>query len=166
MIAASIALLLTIATAAAVWHDNTALAKNQAKSPAVNAKEIMAKFSPPKSKTESATSEPVRRSRLKEMNIVGEAAQALNVMPITIIDEMKKGKTLEQVAKAKGLTKKQFLQKLTNVENKMIDTAVKDKTITKEHAEAIKAGQKERLEHGLMQTAVDVNDHQAMDMGN
>ena len=157
------ALLLMLGTVAAVWHNETAVAKNQATAPAVNAKANMAKYSV-KSKNKAITT--IRRSRLSQMNIVSEAAQVLNVLPITIMDEMKKGKTLVQIAKEKGITKAQFLQKLTAVENKTVDTATKAGTISQEHSTALKAGQKDRLSKSLDMKAVNVNDHMAMDMGN
>lgn len=155
------ALLLILGSVVAVWHNSTAFAKNQAAT--ANAKAGMAKYSV-KSKSKSGT--PIRKSRLSQMNIVAEAAQVLNVLPITIMDEMNKGKSLVQVAEAKGLTKDQFLQKLTDVENKTIDAANKSGTITQKHATALKAGQKDRLNKSLDTKAVNVNNHQAMDMGN
>lgn len=157
------ALLLILGTIAAVWHNNTALAKNQAPTPAVNAKANMAKYSV---KSNNKPGTPIRRSRLSQMNVVSEAAQVLNVLPITIMDEMKKGKTLLQVAQDKGFNKAQFLQKLTDVENKTVDTATTAGTITQKHSAALKAGQKDRLTKSLDMKAVNVNDHQAMDMGN
>ena len=58
------------------------------------------------------------------------------------MDEMKKGKTLEQIALDKGLTKDQFLQKLTDYENQTVAAASKKGTITKKHETALKEGQK------------------------
>jgi predicted transposase len=52
-------------------------------------KDLRSKYSAP---TKKGTAEPIRKSRLKQQNIVGEAANVLNVLPITIIDEMKKVK--------------------------------------------------------------------------
>jgi hypothetical protein len=167
MVAAFVAFLLILGSAAAAWHNNTAFAKSKVQTPEVNQKAIMAKYSPPNSKNKTATSGThIRKSRLAQMNVVGEAAQALNVLPINIIDEMKKGKTLVQIAKDKGLTKAQFMQKLTDVENKTVDAAVKSGTITQKHADAIKQGQKDRLTKSLDLKSVNVKDHQAMDMGN
>jgi hypothetical protein len=156
------ALLLLLVVAATVWHNNNAYAKNQAntiKSPA----ELMAKYS---HKTKQNSTETIRRSRLPQMNIISEAANVLNLLPINIMDEMKKGKTLEQVAQEKGLSKDQFLTKLTDFENQTVAVASKAGTITKDHEKALKEGQKDRLTKSLSVKAVNVNDHKAMDMGN
>jgi hypothetical protein len=156
-------MILILGLGAIVWQNQNALAKDQAASVTVNAKANMAKYSP---KSNNKSEKPIRRSRLSQMNVVSEAAQVLNVLPITIMDEMTKGKTLLQVAQDKGLTKAQFLQKLSDVENKTVDTATKAGTITQKHSDALKAGQKDRLTKSLDLKAVNVNDHQAMDMGN
>jgi hypothetical protein len=147
--------------AAAVWQSQSAYAKNQIA--AADAKKLMAKYSDP---SNSSANEPVRQSRLKQMNIVGEAANVLNVLPITIIDEMKKGKTLVQIAQDKGLTEKEFTQKLADFDTKTVNTAVKDGTITKEHADAINAGRADRLKKGIHEKAMKAQDGMAMDMGN
>lgn len=167
MLSAFIALILITGTGVAAWHNTPAYAKSKAKAPSVDAKEIMDQYSPPKSKDKAGTAgNTIRRSRLAQMNIISEAAKVLNELPINIMDEMKKGKTLVQIAKEKGMTKAQFLQKLKDVDSQIVDNAVKDGTITKEHGNAIKDGQKDRLTKSLTQKAVDVNQHQSMDMGN
>ncbi|MEH7093353.1 hypothetical protein [Neobacillus vireti] len=167
MLSAFIALLLVTGTGVAVWHNNTAYAKSKSKATSVDAKTIMAQYSPPKSKNMAGTTGvTIRRSRLTQMNVISEAAKVLNVLPINIINEMNKGKTLVQIAKDKGMTQAQFLQQLKDVDSQIVDNAVKDGTITKEHGSAIKDGQKDRLTKSLTLKAVDVNEHQSMDMGN
>ncbi|MDR4948297.1 hypothetical protein [Neobacillus cucumis] len=167
MLSVFIALLLVLATGIVIWHNQTAFAKSKAKAPSVDAKAIMAHYSPPTSKNKAETTKTtIRRSRLTQMNVLTEAAKVLNVLPINIIDEMKKGKTLVQIAKGKGLTKAQFLQKLSDVDSQIVDKAIKDGSISKEHGNVIKAGQKDRLTKSLTQKAVDVSEHQSMDMGN
>lgn len=163
------ALLFMAGTAAIVWHNETAFAKgkNTKGANSINAQAVMGKYAPPKSKNNQGKADAVpRRSRLSQMNIISEAAQVLNILPVNIIDEMKNGKTLVQIAKEKGLTKADFLKQLKAYENKTVDAAVTAGTITKEHAKAIKAGQNDRLTKSLTIKSVNVNDHQAMDMGN
>ncbi|MEH7075446.1 hypothetical protein [Neobacillus drentensis] len=162
-----VALLLILGASAAVWHNSPALAKSNAKAPSINAKEAMSKFAPPRKNDKAKTSEPtVRKSRLPQLNVVSEAAVVLNVLPINIIEEMNKGKTLVQIAKEKGITKAEFLQKLKDNENQLLDEEVKAGTISEDHADAIKEGQKDRLTKSLSLKSVNVNDHQSMDMGN
>lgn len=160
-----VALLLLFGSATAVWQMNKAYAKSRSHPAQVNAKAIMAKYSPQKPKNKT-TGTSIRKSRLAQMNVVNEAAQVFNVLPITIVEEMKKGKTLTQIAKEKGLAKNQFLKKLAEVENKTVNDAVKAGTITEDHATALKEGQKDRLAKSLTLKSVNVKDHMAMDMGN
>ncbi|MCQ6280285.1 hypothetical protein [Bacillus sp. EB600] len=161
LLVSALAVILTFGTAAAVLQSQSVHAKNEPA--AFDAKKAMAKYSAP---TKKGTVEPIRKSRLKQQNIVGEAANILNVLPIAIIDEMKKGKTLVQIAKEKGLSEQQFAQKLADFDSKMVNAAVKEGTITQEHADAINAGRADRLKSGIQEKAMDVNDHMAMDMGN
>jgi hypothetical protein len=148
-----------IACLAAAILQTQAFAKNQA----VDAKKVMATYSAPGS---SNTGEPTRKSRVKQQNIVSEAANVLNVLPMDIINEMKKGKTLVQIAKDKGLSEPEFTQKLKDFDAKTVNAAVKEGTITKEHATAINEGRADRIQKGLKEKAMNVNDHMAMDMGN
>jgi hypothetical protein len=150
---------LTIGASAAISL-HSAEAKSQPKQP--TPAERMAKYSAPKS---NKSAKPiVRTSRLDQQNIVAEAANVLNVLPIDIIKEMEKGKTLVQVAKDKGLTEAEFNKKLTDFDSKVVDKAVKDGTITKEHGDAIKAGRTDRIKNGMKEKAMKA--HTAMDMGN
>ena len=145
------------------YHINNAYAKNQTvkKTPA----EMMAKYSY-KGKGKQNMNENIRVSRLSQMNVVSEAANVLNVLPIKIMEDMKKGKTLEQIAKDKGLSKDQFLKKMAAFEDQTVAAAVKTGRITEKHQKALKDGQNDRLKKSLTQKAQDVNDHAAMDMGN
>lgn len=150
---------LTIGAGAAISL-NSAEAKSQPKQP--TPAERMAKYSAPKSK--NSAKPIVRSSRLDQQNIVAEAANVLNVLPIDIINEMKKGKTLTQVAKDKGLTEAEFNKKLIDFDTKVVDKAVKDGRITKEHGDAIKEGRTDRIKSGMKEKAMKA--HTAMDMGN
>ena len=157
-----IAGMLILGCAAAIVYNHPAFAKTQQTNVKMHAKH-MAKYSPTK-KQDSVLN--VRTSRLKQMNIIGEAATVLNVLPITIIDEMNKGKTLAQIAKAKGLTEKQFLQKLSSLETKTVNQAVSTGTISSKQKVAINAGKSDRLKKALKIKGVNVHDHAPMDMGN
>jgi hypothetical protein len=149
---------LTIGASAAISL-NSAEAKSQPKQP--TPAERMAKYSAPKQKTSAKTI--VRASRLDQQNIVSEAANVLNCLPIDIIKEMQTGKTLVQVAKDKGLTEAEFNKKLTDFDTKIVDKAVKDGTITKEHGDAIKAGRSDRIKNGMKEKAMKAKT--MMDMG-
>ena len=151
---------LAIGGTAAVSYNTSVEAKTQSKQP--TPAERMAKYSPPKSKNTAITN--VRSSRLDQQSIVAEAANVLNVLPIDIINEMKKGKTLAQVAKDKGLTETEFNKKLTDFDTKIVEKAVKDGKITKEHGDAIQAGRADRIKNGMKEKAMKA--HTAMDMGN
>lgn len=159
--------LFILGSTSAMWQINKVYAKSKVSTQTVDAKTVMSKYTPLKSTNKVCSpGTSIRKSRLSEMNIVSEAAQVLNVLPINIIQEMKKGKTLVQLAKEKGLTKNQFMKKLGDVEDKKVKTAAKNGVITDDHAEALKEGQKERLDKSVMMKSVNVNDHMAMDMGN
>lgn len=167
LISAALGLLLLGGAGAALWKDDDPAQAKKQVTPQ-DAKKVMARFSPPpKKNVENKQPEPVvRKSRLREMNIVGEAATVLGVLPIDIIDSMKSGKTVVQIAQDKGLSEKEFTQKITDLEVKMVNEAVKAGTITKEHGDAINQGRADRLKKSLKEKAVNVNDHQAMDMTN
>lgn len=139
-----------------------ALAKSQANTKKTHA-QMMARYS---YKGKQNAKSNIRQSSLTQMNIVSEAANVLNTLPVNIMDEMKKGKTLEQIANEKGLTKDQFLQKMADFENKAVAAAAKAGTISKDHEDALKVGQKDRLTKSLSLKAANVKDHAPMDMGN
>jgi len=156
-----IAVILILGTAVMVWKNHSALAKKQDANVKISAAERMAKYSV---KTKQNTDSSLRKSRLSQINVVSEAATILNVLPINIMEEMTKGKKLEEIALDKGMSKAKFLKKLTDLDTKNIDDAVRTGTISTKHGTALKEGQKDRLHHSLMLEAVDVNDHKAMDM--
>ncbi|MGG3466975.1 hypothetical protein ABES02_05455 [Neobacillus pocheonensis] len=156
-----IAVVLILGSALIVWQNHSVFAKKQETNSKLSAEARMAKYTV---KPKQNADPNVRRSRLNQINVVNEAAAVLNVLPITIMEDMTKGKTLEQIAKEKGYMKAKFLKKLTDVDTKNIDAAATSGTISKEQAAVLKEGQKDRLNHNLMLEAVDVNDHKAMDM--
>lgn len=155
------AVILILGSTVVVWQNHSVLAKKQEANVKISAEARMAKYSV-KTKQKAVTN--VRKSRLSDINVVSEAATVLNVLPITIMDEMTKGKTLEQIAKEKGLSKSKFLLKLTELDTKNINAAASSGIISQEQANALKEGQKDRLHHNLMLKAVNVNDHKAKDM--
>jgi hypothetical protein len=154
-----LASVIAIGATAAVSYNTSVEAKSQPKQP--TPAERMAKYSAPKQKTSAKTI--VRASRLDQQNIVAEAANVLNCLPIDIIKEMQTGKTLVQVAKDKGLSEADFNKKLTDFDTKIVDKAVKDGTITKEHGDAIKAGRSDRIKNGMKEKAMKAKT--MMDMG-
>jgi hypothetical protein len=162
LIGSALVAILTVGSAATIFINESVYAKNKPAAPAVDAKKIMVKYSPPNNKSSANT--VVRDSRLKQQNIVAEAANVLNVLPIDIIKEMEKGKTLVQVAKDKGLAEAEFNKKLNDYDSKIVDKAVKAGTITKEHGDAIKVGRSDRIKNGMQEKAMKA--HTAMDMGN
>lgn len=151
--------IIILGTVLAINYYTPASAKGQP-----TAAERMARYSPPKN--QQPAKQTVRISRLKQMNIVGEAATVLNVLPINLIDEMKKGKTIVQIAQEKGLTEKQFTQKITDLENQTINAAVKEGSISKKQADAINSGRTSRLKNAMKEKAMKANGQTPMDMGN
>jgi hypothetical protein len=94
-----------------------------------------------------------RQGRFRGLNVTSEAAAILKVKPIDIIDSMTKGKKLVDIAIDHGLTKEQFLQKLTEVETKTINQAAKAGTIPQQQADALLQGMQDRLTSALQMTA-------------
>jgi hypothetical protein len=147
---AAVLLGVILVAAYAFWssnHNKPALAQSKQPTPA----QRMAKYSPPKKKT--TVPKHVRVSQVTQMNIVSEAANVLNVLPIDIITEMGKGKTLVQIAMEKGLTEADFNKKLTDFDTKIVNAAVKDGSISKQHADAINAGRADRIKNGMKESA-------------
>lgn len=154
--------LFIVVLAFAILQNHPAFAKNQ--QTYVKTKVTgMARYSDPK---KNPSTPSVRKSRLKQMNIVGEAATVLNILPIKIINEMNKGKTLAQIAQEKGLTEKEFTQKLSALESTTVNHAVSTGTIPLAQKEAINKGKSDRIKKALKTKGVNVHDHAPMDMGN
>jgi hypothetical protein len=146
----ALALILTSGVIVALHSDN-AIASNQ--SAAVNASAS--------SKHHPATNVRgnKRQGRFNGINVVSETASVLKVKPIWIMEEMKKGKTLSQISKEKGLTEQAFLQKLIALETKIINAASKSGQIPEKQALVLLSGMSERLTKALQLTSVNVNDH-------
>lgn len=86
-------------------------------------------------------------------NLAGETATLLGVEESVVKDELKQGKTLAQIAQEKaGLSKEDYLAKLTDAVTKSIDKAVADGKITQEQADKQKAGLAERLKLAVENT--------------
>jgi hypothetical protein len=94
-------------------------------------------------KTNSSTNDHGKRGH--ENTLIKETATILGVDPITITDQLKQGKTLVQVAQAKGITEDVLLQKLTDAENQSISAAVTSGKITQAKADQYKSGLAVRL---------------------
>jgi hypothetical protein len=94
-----------------------------------------------------------RQGRFRGLNVSSEAAAILKVKPIDIIDSMVQGKKLVDIAIDHGLTKEQFLQKLTEIETKIINDAAKAGTIPQQQADALMQGMQDRLTSALEMTA-------------
>jgi hypothetical protein len=86
-----------------------------------------------------------------EQNLIKETATILSVDPTTITDQLKQGKTLVQIAQAKGTTEDVLLQKLTDAENQSIAAQLASGKITQAQADKMKsklaAQLKKEVEH-------------------
>ncbi|MDF2960812.1 MAG: hypothetical protein K0S39_2547 [Paenibacillus sp.] len=85
-------------------------------------------------------------------NAVKETAALLGVEPSVITDGLKAGKTLSQIAQEKGLSEADYLQKLTDAENKAIAEAVAAGKLTQEQAHKMISGLAERLQKEITNT--------------
>jgi hypothetical protein len=86
-----------------------------------------------------------------EQNLIKETATILSVDPTTITDQLKQGKTLVQIAQAKGITEDVLLQKLTDAENQSIATSLASGKITQAQADKMKSGLAARLKKEVEQ---------------
>ncbi|WP_282939440.1 hypothetical protein [Paenibacillus sp. RC67] len=79
-------------------------------------------------------------------NVIKETATLLSVEQSVVMDELKQGKTLAQIAQDKGgLTQDDFLQKLIAAETSTIDAAVTSGKLTQEQADKQKTNLTDRL---------------------
>ncbi|TBL81362.1 hypothetical protein [Paenibacillus thalictri] len=74
-----------------------------------------------------------------------EAATILGSDEKTIMEAIKSGKTLAQIAQDKGITEDDFLQKLVAAETASLDKAVTDGKLKQEQADKMKTGLSDRL---------------------
>jgi predicted transcriptional regulator len=93
----------------------------------------------------------VHGKRGLELNLTKETATILSVDPTTITDQLKQGKTLVQIAQAKGITEDVLLQKLTDAENQSIAAALASGKITQAQADKMKSGLAARLKKEVEQ---------------
>ncbi len=77
---------------------------------------------------------------------MGEAAQILNMDPKMMWQELKSGKSLADLAKEKGMTEKQFKEKLLAAQKKRLDAAVKQGNLTKEKEQEIISRTKQHID--------------------
>lgn len=83
---------------------------------------------------------------------VKHSADILGIEQSALMEEMKEGKTLLQIAEEKGLTQEQFLEQLTSAVEQSIDTALSEGKITQEQADKQKEGLKDRLSEEIQNT--------------
>ncbi|MBE1445695.1 hypothetical protein [Paenibacillus sp. OAS669] len=86
-------------------------------------------------------------------SVLKEAATVLGVEQSVIMDELKQGKTLAQIAQDKaGLSQDDFLQKLVAAETTAIDAAVTSGKLTQEQADKQKTNLTDRLTKEITNT--------------
>lgn len=86
-------------------------------------------------------------------NKAEELAAVLGIDTAILMEELKHGKTIAQVAQEKaGLTKEVLLQKLTDAATKKLDASVADGKLKAEEATKLKAGLADRLNHQIDST--------------
>lgn len=89
---------------------------------------------------------PGGKGEVHGSNVFQQAATILGVEQSVILEELKQGKTLAQIAQDKaGLSQEQFLEKLTAAETAAIDEAVASGKLTQEQADQKKEGIADRL---------------------
>ncbi|MFD0675451.1 MULTISPECIES: hypothetical protein [unclassified Paenibacillus] len=85
-------------------------------------------------------------------NILKETATLLGVEQSVVNDALKAGKTLSQFAQEKGVSEADYLQKLTDAQNKAIADAVTAGKLTQEQADKVKTGMADRLKKEVTST--------------
>jgi hypothetical protein len=83
--------------------------------------------------------------KAKVTRIVSEAAGMLGMKPDELIKQLKKGSSLADVAKSKGISEEQLVQKLMEIRMANLDKAVQAGKLTAEQAESIKKRMSEHL---------------------
>lgn len=88
---------------------------------------------------------------------MGEAAKILNMDPKALGKELKSGKSLEDVAKEKGMTKEELKAKLLSAQKERLDAEVKQGNLTKESEQKIINRTKEHIDEWI--TEDDIEKH-------
>lgn len=83
---------------------------------------------------------------------VKHSADILGIEQSALLEELKEGKTLLQIAEEKGLAQEQFLEQLTAAVEQSIDTALSEGKITQEQADKQKEGLEDRLSEEIQHT--------------
>jgi uncharacterized protein YidB (DUF937 family) len=78
-------------------------------------------------------------------NLLSSTAELLQIEESELQAELKNGKTLVEIAEAKGLSKADYVSKLVEKHSQTIDDQVSAGTITQERADAMESGLTERL---------------------
>lgn len=128
----SIATLLTFSLTPAIAPSGSILAKNVAPT-APNHHPSEKGHRPPPGKD--------NRYRAGGHFIIFETAKLLEMDRMELVNSLKAGKTLSELAlEKKGWTEEQYIQKLSEAASQRLDHAISEGSLTKEEAQKIKAG--------------------------
>lgn len=86
-------------------------------------------------------------------NMLKETAAILGTDEQSILEKVKAGQTLLEIAQAAGVTEDVFLQKLTAAMTKTIDDALSEGKITQEQADKLESGLADRLKQSIANQA-------------
>jgi hypothetical protein len=95
----------------------------------------------------------------KVPRIVSEAAGVLGMKPDELIKQLKKGSSLADAAKSKGVSEEQLVQKLMEIRIANLDKAVQAGKLTAEQAENIKKRMTEHLTAAIQTKGIPKHKH-------
>jgi hypothetical protein len=87
-------------------------------------------------------------------NLIAQVAEILDVEEQTIIDELKDGKSLAEIAEDYGVSEDELLEELEELQSDAIDDAVADGTLTEDQADELRDRLAERLEEIVTSTLI------------
>jgi uncharacterized protein YidB (DUF937 family) len=79
-------------------------------------------------------------------SIVNSVASELNLSPSDILDQLKQGKTLAEIADAQGVSRDDLKSTITTSVGEAVDKAVSDGTLTQDRADQIKSWLSDNLD--------------------
>lgn len=97
----------------------------------------------------SPSAENMDEKQRKIIPIFHEAAEMIGMNTDELIQEVQKGKSIAEVAKARGMSEKKLMSKLLTLRTTKLSEAVKEGKITKENANKIKVKMSEHLKFML-----------------